>query len=531
MHLAEPFRRNEHWTILASHLILVIMMGFFADGLIRLTGFVYAGWHSLGMLALLVAVAIEALVSYRVMLGLSSYDWSTSRFRSAEWILLALLVKLFTELRFGWGNLAANVGQWSHNFLMYFLSAEFLTNLLLCACVWLAVLPFARGLAELEGDLNILRYGGVPIDRRGAHRKVRAQYLWMGLVLVAAAGLLRQDSLPVPGRSPLPAADIQFVFWYFLFGLVLLSLTNFSALRGDWSQEQVALPGGLVGRWLLSSLAFVGVLTGVARLLPTRYSLGFLAAVAALLNALVFLVNLIFALATLIFKLAGDVFNLFFRTPKAQAGTGLSTPVPPPTVALPTLVPAPAWWEAAKSVLFWAVLVTLVVYALILYVRQNRELMRTLGHFRPWGWLRAAWTWLTAGLHRTGVGLRSALAAGVQRLRPARPPMEVASRLRLDRFRALSPRQKVLFYYLALVRRAEASGVPRPPWMTPLDYSARLRQELAEQAANIQAMTEAFLQARYSRQPVPAGISRSIKGAWDGVRAALHRRRREEKPK
>ncbi len=91
--------------------------------------------------------------------------------------------------------------------------------------------------------------------------------------------------------------------------------------------------------------------------------------------------------------------------------------------------------------------------------------------------------------------------------------------------RRLSPRQKVLFYYYAFLRRAGESGLPRQPWMTPYEYSASLENLPDEQGENIASLTEGFIQARYSQHAVPEDLVGLIKTSWVKFRSFLRSRR------
>ncbi len=46
--------------------------------------------------------------------------------------------------------------------------------------------------------------------------------------------------------------------------------------------------------------------------------------------------------------------------------------------------------------------------------------------------------------------------------------------------RRLSPRQKVIFYYLAMVRRAREAGLPRQDDQTPYEYARSLTSSLED---------------------------------------------------
>jgi hypothetical protein len=100
--------------------------------------------------------------------------------------------------------------------------------------------------------------------------------------------------------------------------------------------------------------------------------------------------------------------------------------------------------------------------------------------------------------------------------------------------RRLTPRQKVIFYYLALVRRAKEAGIPRQDGQTPYEYARSLTSSLEEGKDGVEAMTESFVEARYSRHDIPAKEARRAESIWETIRHVLQnvrRSRREEKPK
>ena len=86
-----------------------------------------------------------------------------------------------------------------------------------------------------------------------------------------------------------------------------------------------------------------------------------------------------------------------------------------------------------------------------------------------------------------------------------------------------SLRQLIRYFYLSLVRRAEERAIVRQPWQTPYEYGARLRSELPDYESDLTELTEAFVIARYSPQPVTSDDASLIKHNWRRVRSALRR--------
>jgi hypothetical protein len=91
---------------------------------------------------------------------------------------------------------------------------------------------------------------------------------------------------------------------------------------------------------------------------------------------------------------------------------------------------------------------------------------------------------------------------------------------------AQSSRDQILYYYLSLLRRAGELGFPRRPAQTPREYEPTLATHLPEAQAETDQLTQAFVEARYSRQAIGGDQARRARAYWERVRAALQARRR-----
>ena len=91
--------------------------------------------------------------------------------------------------------------------------------------------------------------------------------------------------------------------------------------------------------------------------------------------------------------------------------------------------------------------------------------------------------------------------------------------------RRLDPRQRVYFFYQALIRRGTESGLPRGLSQTPYEYASTLDDALPDVDEDVDAMTEAFVEARYTPRVVEEGKANLVKTYWDHIRRALRSRR------
>jgi len=207
-----------------------------------------------------------------------------------------------------------------------------------------------------------------------------------------------------------------------------------------------------------------------------------------------------------------------------------------PEMKLPTPPPETvgrvhhSWMDVAQSVLFWAIFIGVIGYALYQYFKQNKALLQKIKQARGIKFLVQAWDWIRGRLRGFNLAVTAAVGAGVQRLRAfitRSSPQEAWNFINLRR---LTPRQRVLFFYLALIRRGGESGLTRKPFQTPYEYARFLDKSLPEVSESVDSMTESFMEARYSKHTVEADQATSVQSYWERVRRALHELRSRSKP-
>jgi hypothetical protein len=189
----------------------------------------------------------------------------------------------------------------------------------------------------------------------------------------------------------------------------------------------------------------------------------------------------------------------------------------------PHAITPPSWWNNVRSLAFWIIL--LVGGAIMLYrvrwaaVAEARPPRRRVSLFDR---LYRIWRRLWRRVRRSA----GAAVALVPRGLPRRSPVPSGQRLRhFLRLNALSPDEQVRYFYLSLLRRAEEAGLGRRPSQTPGEYAAQLFPQLGESAADLQRVTNAFIEARYSGHHLEKRHVGPVKASWQRLRAALRGRR------
>ena len=89
----------------------------------------------------------------------------------------------------------------------------------------------------------------------------------------------------------------------------------------------------------------------------------------------------------------------------------------------------------------------------------------------------------------------------------------------------LSPRQLIRYFFLSAEKRAAQAGQPRGAGQTPYEYRANLDESYPELEPDLEGLTDAFVRARYSAEPVGKEDAAAVKPLWQRIKAALRRRR------
>jgi len=527
--LIESFRSNERLASAIGVFFVAAMMACLGMTALALGQRLQPGWQGGFLPWVCFLVALEAVFSQRRLRRTAELDTPVIVYRLVELVVVMVGLKVAIYAWQGFAHLKADLPLWWEDFFGTFLDSQYLLSLLVVLLVWMISTNYADDLANLEGDELILQAESLDqasSNRGSTQQRLANRVFGVGVGMVFFMALVRMDFIALHEGAPPVKGSMLHVLVYFLLGLALLSLAQLSVRRAAWAWQHLPVSEGMARRWVLYSLLFLGIILFLAFILPTHYTIG-------LLPILSYVFSVVFlAVYTVIMLILLPVFYLFSWIMSLLGGSAVTTPditavqqFMPPTVPT-TASPAP-WVEVLRSIVFWALVIGAVGYAFFTYYRQNRDLTQRLRRLPGMAWLVKAWRWLTERV-RAGAGLvPQAVQAGLRRLDGLRRKRPLAEGHQFLSLRHLNPRQRVLFYYLALVRRGGERGLPRQPWQTPYEYTRQIEAQLADEDSAgevdeaLRAMTEAFVDARYSQHPVEAVRASAVQRYWEKIRAAL----------
>ena len=523
-------RENEQLAILGSHLLVALMMGCagiaamqFMERFFESSHFGYFPWVCM-------AISFEAMYSQRKLRRTSIFQTNAVIYRLTELVIIVVVLKASEYLATGTARLFSDVRQWGTDFFSNFFHIEFVFILIIAGLIWWVSLSFAGDLAELEGDevlFQVTSLEGLQSDRGSVHRSLANRVYGVGIAILFITALTRVDIRIFWGERLLSKSTIVHVMAYFILSLLLLSLTHLARQRATWAWERVSIHKKVTKWWLIYSLIFLLVIAVVAFLLPTSYTTGLFPTIKFVI---LFLIQLLYALVLLIltpflylYSWLLSLFNTESPVEPPEMLERVTFPEPP----TPANAIYPAWFEIFKSILFWGLFLGIIGIAFYLYISQNRELMEKLRRMPVFKWLASVWDWIVVRVRSGAERLPEVLRSGVKWVRSLAPVVRVQEYWRFINPRMLSPRQRIQFFYLVFLRRAGEVGLGREKYQTPYEYSEDVSVDLPPAQEEIDDLTKAFVEARYSQHDFTEDKALIAAQEWQKIRKAIQEKKKE----
>jgi hypothetical protein len=80
-------------------------------------------------------------------------------------------------------------------------------------------------------------------------------------------------------------------------------------------------------------------------------------------------------------------------------------------------------------------------------------------------------------------------------------------------------------FYLTTLRRAADQGIVRQPAQTPQEFVQDLERTWPEAELDVEALTEAFVVARYDVAEISPDEAQQVKSVWERIKRALRGKR------
>ncbi|MFZ2359869.1 MAG: DUF4129 domain-containing protein [Anaerolineae bacterium] len=488
---------------------------------------------------------VPIVVFVAALAGVASAQWlaqpaqrlvGRTGFQLAQLLVLLIVLRVLTWGLTGHWPTLASVRSWILE-PWTFLDGVFLALSLMAALAWhraAVVAGIFYRLALTPGELaydnerragSFWRTGHLPerslVSRADLVEHYVSQWMFGGVFLVLCAAVTQvrigeRLSLNVLDTG-IPSALVVAMILYFLLGLALLSQARLATLRAQWLLDGVEMPDRLPSRWNRWSLLVILAIGLLAALLPlgSTWQLG------AVVNAVVmFFVQIAIFIIFLFASVFAWIMGLFGEQPPMPELPQELAPALPQEPITPLFV-APPWLGGAT---LWLLVLLALLLALRLLLGKDgldvtrRKLQELLA--RLWARLRS---W--------GQGVQNAarsLRIGLPGRRTQNIDITVRQPWRFVRLGGLPPREQVRYFYLSTLRRAGDQGIVRQPAQTPQEFVRDLEQTWPAAELDVEALTAAFVTARYDAAEISSDEAQQVKSVWERIKRALRGKRKTE---
>ena len=511
-------------------LILTVMISCISLSLITLGRSLAPDWWGGYLLLGVILATVESIYSFRILRLPHSRGISMARYRLSEWGTLAILLKIVTYIGRPWAEI------WSSVELLIRLpqtlfTLDYIVMLGLALAAWWMAYGTLLDFEALYDPYTFRAERILPVDR------LAARFFWGGGIIILATGLsFLVSETGWAGFMKLVSLDharvggvVLNVLVYFILGLIMLSQVRLTTLTTRWYIQQITITGGLGKRWARYGLAFLGIVTLMIIFLPTSYSLGLydtaMLGFGFLFEFILGIAQLVMLLLTLPLAWLASLFG--GDGPASPTGGMGAGPLAPP---VGDSGPPPPWLEILRSLVFWLVFTFAAIYLIRSYLADHPELIDSLKRFKPIRWLFGLlvtlFVWLIQFI-RTGISLIPKQIDIKPSVTAKKAPLPKA-KWRLPRLGSASNRERVLYYYLNTLQRAEAIGLTRKRYQTPYEFEPQLGSSIPDVDADVDLLTKAFVHARYSQDQFDKERADLIKTVWQRIRSALRELKKQQ---
>jgi hypothetical protein len=465
------------------------------------------------------------------------------KYRASEIFVLAVIIRILTWVIQGNWPERQTWLYYLKSPLELFFDGYFWILFGLCLIAWQRTIAIGHSFLRMEPDEAELAYyslprnereqGNQPIsdDRSYLLHGYAQQFLGGGLVVLFCAGLSSFNLSEVSTvtnpfisgltRLGLSSGMLASLLIYFLCGFLLLSQGRLAIMEMRWLAGDVKQKTPIGRHWHRRTLFLLLGIGLIAAFLPVGSTLPFMHILNLILYAIITAITgLIYLISLLIYF----ILSLFF-----SGGTAVEDSAPPPPS--PPQQPPVTPLETSETIqyifssAFWAIAIILCIIAFSFFLRDRGVKFENTLLQRVWLTLKLWWWQLRQGINEQMQDIQG----GLQSLFEQKPKTETQSQppWRFIRLNALSPREKVYYFYLSTIKRADQRGVARQESETPLEFADDLKENWPDADQEIEELTNAFLQARYSSASIEEEDVTPIKKQWRRIKSSLRKKKKE----
>jgi hypothetical protein len=502
----------RHFQMVMNILMVSVMLTCFSALIGRAIQIYYPDWDSYWFPLLTFFITFISMLTRYVRQFTYESRPNPLMYSLVEAILILILAKTVSILSTAPPNFSSiwlEITSWGQNFLINFANPDFLLRAFSLLVVWFVSMLYSGPLNQLQEDEVLMeqeKLGYTFNDRYVARRKLISLVFNLGFVMIIVL-VIQNSTLPVFAEDSIRSTkSVGTLIIYFFTAFIFLALNQYAIMKARWYFNNIKVSPDLIKRWIFFSFIFVFLVILVIVFLPTGFTLEIPELGQWLIEAITAVFSFVFSII-----LAPFVFVMMLIE-RLSNGDLASEPIQEAAPELPELFPqivgTMPWWDVVKSILFWIVFIAMVVIVSSYYFKNTPSLKNFFSNLRISSWFRDFWKWLVEGLKQAHKATVETLQTGLDKIQTFIQRQQIKTPGMLALIKRLPPRLAIILIYVDWINWNQKHGVIRNSAQTPLEYAQTLINNLDEATdvhASVDLLTDVFIQARYSKQPVLKG--------------------------
>jgi hypothetical protein len=502
-----------------STLILLVVWGFFTT-LVGAAERFAANWYAPGLVLLMTLVAMEAIITQRLVSRERQRLEEQAGARLLELVVIVLLVRVWSLLAQG-EAIESAITPWIREPLRFF-GGRFMEYFAWSFFAWLTATLLASDVINWSQDVAVAGASSSTIERdliQIEWEKAVARYDRRFIVIIILAlgstafALSRPDGDVASTVSIGPQQLSVATFTVVLAGLLLHSVGRLDLLRRSWGADEIVVEPSINRRWGRLGVLILGMLLVAAPIGGVLLLLAPPPPLVPVVNALLVVATVAVSFVILLLGILMSPLILLFSL---LTGGDSMPAFEPPVFAPPQIADTPGERPLWPALIFWGCVLLLIMIVLGRYLRGREDLRDALARWRilRWLFLQGAELWSDT---RDWIKMATAAVRRMVRRRRSRRTAFVGSQAQL---RALYRRMRS-----ATMRR----GVPTSAAQTPYEFDEEVGRLMPVIRDEAHGLVELYVTAEYGPAQAGPGDLQRARRHWRRLQRWLLKPRRSKR--
>jgi hypothetical protein len=499
----------RHFQMMMNILMVSVMLTCFSALVGHSIGIFYPVWGAYWFPVLTFMITLITMLTRYARKFTHEMPLSPTHYSLVEAILLILLAKvvsIFYTVPLNWISIWREITSWGQNFFENFTSSDFLLRAFGLLIMWMLTWLFSSPLNQLQEDEALMeqeKLGYTFNDRYVARRRLISLVFNLGIIMIIIMVIQNSNLHLFANDTNTKTHSLVILLIYFSTAFIFLAFNQYAIMKARWYFNNIKVNPNFIKRWMLFSVFFILLVILVIVFLPTGFSLEIPELGQWIVDAFITVTSLIISIVLAPFILMALLIE------RLSKGDPASEPIQELIQELPEMLPqtisGTPWWDVVKSIIFWLVFIAVIISAISYYLINKPNIKGFLRDLRIPGWLLDLWKWFIQGLKQTHRVTTETIQVGLDKFQSFIKRQQVKTPGLFLFAKRLPPRQAVIVVYVDWIDWNQKHGFKRNTAQTPNEYAQTFRNYLQDPSdlyASVDKLTDLFIHARYSKQPV-----------------------------